>query len=100
MCACFFKPNHRLQLRGLAAQLGQLTVHARCYVPAPLKTISVYGLSLDHVVPLQLYKLRMNFEKKKVEVFRKVACEHGPIPSRTVDCLISYMIRNISECNM
>ncbi len=65
-----------------------------------LKTISVYGLSLDHVVPLQLYKLRMNFEKKEVEVFRKVACKHGPIPSLTVDCLISYMIRNISECNM
>ncbi len=38
VCACIFKPNHRLQLRGLAAQLGQLTVQARCYVPAPLNS--------------------------------------------------------------
>ncbi len=41
----FFKPNHRLLLRGLAAQLGQLTVHARCYVPAPLTVLLVNGFN-------------------------------------------------------
>ncbi len=48
VCACFFKPNHRLQLLGLAAQLGQLTVHARCYVPAPLSVLLYSGMTLPY----------------------------------------------------
>ncbi len=46
MCDVFFKPNHRLLPCGLAAQLGQLTVHT-CYVPAIRVILPVIQYLMD-----------------------------------------------------
>ncbi len=60
------------------------------------QAISVYGLSLDkHDAPMNLYKLTMDFNHNKVQVVQKTSLRHGLVPSLTLDCLITYMIRNI-----
>ncbi len=61
------------------------------------QAISVYGLSLDksHFAPMNLYKLTMDFNRNKVQVVKKASFDLGPVPSLTLDYLITYMIRNI-----
>ena len=62
-----------------------------------MKHLSTYGLTMDLNLPLQLYKLTINFDKSSVDVHHQLSSHSDSAKFLCADRLITYMIRNISH---
>ncbi len=58
-----------------------------------IKSISTYGLAVDSLLPMQLFKLTINFDKKCVTVVQNCKIK-SCIPFIIFDKALTYMIRN------
>ncbi len=58
-----------------------------------IKSISTYGLAVDSLLPMQLFKLTINFDKNCVTVVQKSKIK-SCIPFIIFDKVLTYMIKN------
>ncbi len=63
-------------------------------VQSEIKSISTYGLAVDLILPLQLFKLTIDFDQNCVVIINKYNVELGVDSFLNFDKLLTFMIRN------
>ncbi len=63
-------------------------------VQSEIKSISTYGLSVDLILPLRLFKLTIDFDRNCVVIINKHNVELGIDSFLKFDKLLTFMIRN------
>ena len=97
--AKYAERNNDKGLKQLLANMLLCTSHSLncCEDAQTLESLSFYGLLLDHLLPLQLFKLKVNFTNSEIKIVTIAGYNHGASIYTVCDKLITYMIKNIGD---
>ena len=63
-------------------------------IQSEIKNVSTYGLAVDSILPLQLFKLTIDFDQNCVVIINKQNIKLSAVSFLDFDILLTYMIRN------